>query len=157
MPRIITFLSYKDQAEEAAKLYTSIFKNSKITSTTRYADGAPIPKGTVMTVEFELDGQSFVALNGGEHFKFTDAISLSVTCDTQAEIDEYSGKLTAGGGEQGPCGWLTDRFGLSWQIVPSFLKALMGDDDPAKAARVTQSLMKMRKIDVAKLKHAYEG
>jgi predicted 3-demethylubiquinone-9 3-methyltransferase (glyoxalase superfamily) len=105
MPKISTFLSYDNQAEDAAKLYTSVFKNSKITNTTRYGDGAPMPKGTVMIVEFELDGQPFVALNGGPHFKFSDAISLSVNCETQAEIDEYSEKLTAGGGEQGPCGW----------------------------------------------------
>jgi predicted 3-demethylubiquinone-9 3-methyltransferase (glyoxalase superfamily) len=135
MPKITTFLSYDKQAEDAAKLYTSVFKNSKITNTTRYEDGAPMPKGTLMIVEFELDGQPFVALNGGPHFKFSDAISLSVNSETQAEIDDYSEKLTAGDGEQGPCGWITDRFGLSWQINPSILGRMLGDKDPAKAAR----------------------
>ena len=157
MPNITTFLSYDNQAEGAAKLYTSVFKNSKITNATRYGDGAPMPKGAVMTVEFELDGQPFVALNGGPHFKFSDAISLSVNCETQAEIDEYSGKLTAGGGEQGPCGWITDRFGLSWQMNPSILGKMLGDKDPVKAARVMQAMLKMRKIDIAELKRAYEG
>jgi predicted 3-demethylubiquinone-9 3-methyltransferase (glyoxalase superfamily) len=134
MPKIITFLSYDNQAEDAAKLYTSVFKDSKITNTTYYGDGAPMPKGTVMTVEFVLDGQPFVALNGGPHFKFSDAVSLSVTCETQVEIDGYSEKLIAGGGDQGPCGWITDRFGLSWQINPSILGKMLGDKDPAKAA-----------------------
>jgi predicted 3-demethylubiquinone-9 3-methyltransferase (glyoxalase superfamily) len=157
MPRITTFLSYDNQAEDAAKLYTSVFKNSKITNTTRYGDGAPMPKGTVMIVEFELDGQPFVALNGGPHFKFSDAISLSVNCETQAEINDYSEKLTAGGGERGPCGWITDRFGLSWQINPSILGRMLGDKDPAKSARVMNAMLKMRKIDIAELKRAYEG
>lgn len=157
MPRIITFLSYDNQAEDAAKLYTSVFNDSSITKTTYCGDGAPGPKGTVMTVEFELDGQPFVALNGGSHFKFSDAVSLSVNCETQAEIDDYSEKLTAGGGEQGPCGWITDRFGLSWQINPSILGRMLGDKDPAKAARVMQAMLKMRKIDIAELKQAYEG
>ncbi len=157
MPKITTFLSYDSQAEDAAKLYTSVFKNSKITNTSRYGDGAPVPKGTVMTVEFELDGHPFVALNGGPHFKFSDAVSLSVNAETQAEIDEYSEKLTAGGGEQGPCGWLTDRFGLSWQINPSILGKMLGDKDAGKAARVMQAMLKMRKIDIAELKRAYEG
>ena len=157
MPKITTFLSYDNHAEDAAKLYTSVFKNSKITNTTRYGDGAPMPKGTGMIVEFELDGQPFVALNGGPHFKFSDAISLSVNCETQAEIDEYSEKLSAGGGKLGPCGWITDRFGLSWQINPSILGKMLGDRDPAKAARVTQAMLKMRKIDIAELQRAYEG
>ena len=157
MPKIITFLSYDNQAEDAAKLYTSVFKDSKINNTTYYGDGAPRPKGTLMTVEFVLDGQPFVALNGGPHFKFSDAVSLSVTCETQAEIDEYSEKLIAGGGDQGPCGWITDRFGLSWQINPSILGKMLGDKDPAKAARVMQAMLKMRKLDIAELKRAYGG
>ena len=157
MPKIITFLSYDNQAEDAAKLYASVFKDSKITNTTYYGDGAPRPKGTVMTVEFVLDGQPFVALNGGPHFKFSDAVSLSVTCETQAEVDEYSEKLTAGGGDQGPCGWITDRFGLSWQINPSILGKMLGDKEPAKAARVMQAMLKMRKLDIAELKRAYES
>src|SRR6266516_3793845 len=126
MPKITTFLTFDDQAEEAVKLYTSTFKNSTIKTTTRYGEGAPFPNGTVMTVEFELDGQPFIVLNGGPHFKFSDAISLSVTCETQAEIDEYSEKLIAGGGMQGPCGWITDKFGLSWQINPSILGKTLG-------------------------------
>lgn len=157
MPKITTFLSYDNQAEDAAKLYTSVFPSSKITNTTRYGEGAPMPEGTAMTVEFELDGQPFVALNGGPHFKFTDAVSLSVSAETQAEIDEYSAKLIAGGGEQGPCGWIKDRFGLSWQITPPILGKLMGDKDPAKAARVMQAMLKMHKLDIAELKRAYEG
>src|SRR6266571_3590528 len=115
MPRITTFLAYEDQAEEAAKFYVSVFENSRIRSVTRYGEAGPGPKGSVMTVAFELDGQEFVALNGGSHFKFTDAISLSVDCKTQEEIDSYWEKLSEGG-EPGPCGWLKDRFGLSWQI-----------------------------------------
>ncbi len=157
MKKITTFLTFNNQAEEAVKLYTSIFKNSKITNTTRYGEGAPSPAGTVMTLEFELDGQPFIALNGGPHFKFSDAVSLSVDCETQAEIDEYSKKLIAGGGEQGPCGWVTDKFGLSWQITPSILAKMLGDKDPEKAARVMQAMLKMRKIDIAELKRAYEG
>jgi len=157
MPTITTFLTYDHQAEEAAKLYTSVFKSSKITNTTRYGEGAPFPKGTVLTVEFELDGQPFIALNGGPHFKFSEAVSLSVDCQTQAEIDEYTEKLIAGGGKQGPCGWITDRFGLSWQINPSILGKMLGDKDPAKAARVMQAMLQMHKLDIAKLKQAYEG
>jgi predicted 3-demethylubiquinone-9 3-methyltransferase (glyoxalase superfamily) len=157
MSKITTFLTYENHAEEAAKFYTSIFKNSKITKTTRYPDSHPMPKGSVMTVEFQIDGQPFVALNAGPHFKFTDAISLSVSCETQAEIDEYSEKLTAGGGEQGPCGWIKDRFGVSWQVNPPILGKLIGDKDPVKAARVMQAMMKMRKIDIAALQRAYNG
>ena len=157
MPKITTFLAYDHQAEEAAKLYTSIFKNSKIARTSRYGDGAPLPKGTVMTVEFELDGQPFVAMNGGPHFKFTDAVSLSVNAESQAEVDDYSAKLTAGGGDQGPCGWITDRFGLSWQVNPSILGKMLGDKDAAKAARVMKAMLSMRKIDIAALKRAFDG
>ena len=149
-------MTYDHQAEDAVNLYTSIFENSKITNTTRYGDSAPLPKGTVMTIEFELDGQPFIALNGGSHFKFTDAVSLSVNCETLAEIDEYSEKLIAGGGEQGPCGWVTDTFGLSWQINPSALGTLLGDKDPRRAQNVMQAMLQMTKIDIEGLRRAYE-
>ena len=157
MPKITPFLTFNDKAEEAVKLYTSTFKNSRILDTTRYGDGAPMPKGTVMTLEFELDGRPFIALNGGPHFTFSEAVSLSVDCDTQAEIDEYSDKLIAGGGEQGPCGWVTDRFGLSWQINPTILSKMLSDKDPAKAGRAMQAMLQMRKLDIAALKRAFEG
>jgi len=157
MSRITTFLGFESQAEEAVKHYTSIFESSRITSTLRYNEGAPFPKGTVMTVEFELDGQRYVALNGGPHFKFTDAFSLSVACETQDEIDRYTEKLLAGGGEQGPCGWLKDRFGMSWQVNPTILPRLLGDKDPAKSGRAMQAMMGMKKLDIAALKRAFEG
>ena len=157
MAKLSTFLTYETQAEEAAKLYTSIFKGSKITRTTRYPTGTPMPKGTVMSVEFELEGRPFVALNAGSGFKFTNAFSTSVSCETQSEIDDYTAKLLAGGGEQGQCGWLTDRFGVSWQVNPAFLNKTIGDQDDAKAERVMKAMMKMKKIDLAELKRAYEG
>ncbi len=150
---ITTFLTYNNQAEEAAKLYVSIFRNSRITRITRYGAGAPMPEGSAMTVQFELDGQEFIALNGGPHFKFSDGISLSVNCQTQAEIDHYWEKLSAGG-EPGPCGWLKDRFGLSWQVSPSLLGELLGDADAARAARVMQAMMQMSRIDIAALQRA---
>jgi len=150
-------LWFDDQAEEAAKLYVSVFKNSKIRKVTRYGDAGPAPKGTVMTVEFELDGQEFIALNGGPHFKFTEAVSLSVACKTQAEVDEFSEKLTVGGGNQSDCGWIRDRFGLSWQITPTILVEMLGDPDPKKSRRVMEAMLKMKKIDIAALKRAYEG
>ena len=154
MQRITTFLTYNTQAEDAAKLYTSVFKNSKIISTSRYGDGAPAPKGTVMGVIFELDGQRFHALNGGPTFKFAEGISLFVDCETQAEIDDYTAKLIANGGEQGPCGWIKDRFGVSWQIVPRVLGQLLGDQDQAKAGRVMQAMLKMKKLDIKGLQQA---
>ena len=157
MPKITTFLTYDNQAEEAANLYVSVFKNSKIGKVTRYGEAGPAPKGTVMTVEFELDGQEYIALNGGPHFKFTEAVSLSVPCKTQAEVDEFSDKLTRGGGEQGDCGWVKDRFGLSWQITPTILIQMLGDTDPKKSRRVMEAMMKMKKIDIAAVKKAYEG
>ena len=150
---ITTFLTYNNQAEEAAKLYVSIFRNSRITRITRYGAGAPMPEGSAMTVQFELDGQEFIALNGGPHFKFSDGISLSVNCQTQAEIDHYWEKLSAGG-EPGPCGWLKDRFGLSWQVSPSLLGELLGDADAARAARVMQAMMQMSRVDIAALQRA---
>ena len=154
MQRITTFLTYNTQAEDAAKLYTSIFKHSKILSTSRYGEGAPAPKGTVMSVVFELDGQRFHALNGGPSFKFAEGISLFVDCQTQEEVDDYSAQLIAGGGKQGPCGWLTDRFGVSWQIVPAILGKLLGDQDQAKAGRVMQAMLKMTKLDIRGLEQA---
>lgn len=157
MPKITTFLAFDDRAEEAAKFYVSVFKNSKIVKTTRYGDAGPGPKGGVMTVVFQLDGQEFVAMNGGPHFKFTDGISLSVNCKTQKEVDEYSDKLSSGGGEQGPCGWVTDKFGLSWQVNPAILSEMLDDSDPAKAKRVMEAMLKMKKIDIEGLKKAYAG
>ncbi len=154
MQRITTFLTYNTQAEDAARLYTSVFKNSKIISTSRYGDGAPAPKGSVMSVIFELDGQRFHALNGGPSFKFAEGISLFVDCETQAEIDEFTAKLIADGGEQGPCGWIKDRFGVSWQIVPRVLGQLLGDKDQAKAGRVLQAMLKMKRLDIKALQEA---
>ena len=155
MQKITTFLTFNDQAEAAVNFYTSTFKNSKITSTSRYPEGIP-GAGSLMTASFELDGQEFIALNGGPTFSFSQGFSLMVSCETQAEIDELWSKLTAGGKEVA-CGWLTDKFGVSWQIVPSILGKLMGDKDPAKAGRVGQALMKMTKLDIAALKRAHEG
>lgn len=157
MPKITTFLTYATSAEEAAKLYVDTFENSRIVKTLRYGEGSPFPKGTAMTVEFELDGKTYVALNGGPHFKFSEGISLSVECETQEQIDRYTEKLLAGGGEQGPCGWLKDRFGVSWQVNPSILPKLLGDADPAKSGRAMAAMMTMKKFDIAALKRAFEG
>jgi predicted 3-demethylubiquinone-9 3-methyltransferase (glyoxalase superfamily) len=156
MPRITTFLAYDDRAEEAANLYVSVFANSRIRSVTRYGDGGPGPKGGVMTVAFELDGHPFVALNGGPHFKFTEGISLSVDCQTQEEVDTYWEKLSEGG-EPGPCGWLKDRFGLSWQITPGILGEMLGDSSPERSRRVMDAMLGMKKISIEGLKAAYEG
>ncbi len=156
MQKIVTFLTYDDQAEEAAKLYTSLFRNSRILQTTRYPEGAPMPKGSVMTITFELEGQRFVALNGGPHFHFTDGISLNVNCDTQAELDRLWDGLSAGG-KQIQCGWLTDRFGVSWQIVPTKIVELVGDRDPVKAKRAMEAMLKMVKLDIATLQRAHDG
>ena len=152
--KITTFLWFDNNAEEAAKHYTSIFKNSKILEVARYSDAGPGPKGSVMIVRFQLDGQEFLALNGGPQFKFTEAISLAVTCDTQEEVDELWAKLS-GGGEEGQCGWLKDKFGLSWQIVPSVVPKLVQDPDPEKSKRVMQAIFQMKKIDIARLKQAH--
>ena len=154
--KIKTFLWFDKDAEEAAKFYTSIFKNSRITAVARYGDAGPGPKGSAMTVAFELEGQEFLALNGGPQFKFTEAISLLVTCDSQQEIDELWSKLTAGG-QESQCGWLKDRYGLSWQIVPSALPQLLQDPDPAKSARVMQAMLQMKKMDLARLERAHRG
>jgi predicted 3-demethylubiquinone-9 3-methyltransferase (glyoxalase superfamily) len=154
--RITPFLWFDHQAEEAANFYVSIFKNSRIKSVARYGDSGPGPKGSVMTVGFELDGQPFTALNGGPIYKFNEAISLVVHCETQAEVDYYWDKLTAGG-QAVQCGWLKDRFGLSWQIVPEALMELIQQKDPEKASRVMAALMQMTKLDIEGLKKAAAG
>jgi predicted 3-demethylubiquinone-9 3-methyltransferase (glyoxalase superfamily) len=156
MQKITTFLWFDKEAEEAANYYVSLFKNSKILGLTRYGEGAPGPRGTVMTINFELDGQEFAALNGGPHFKFSEAISLVVNCETQEEVDQMWEKLSAGG-QPGQCGWLKDKFGLSWQVVPKGLGALLQAKDPAKSRRVMEALMQMRKLDLNRLKQAYES
>jgi predicted 3-demethylubiquinone-9 3-methyltransferase (glyoxalase superfamily) len=153
MFKITPFLWFDDNAEEAAHFYVSIFKNSKILNVARYSEGAPMPAGTVLTVEFQLEGQRFVALNGGPVFHFTEAISFYVNVETQAELDELWDSLLAEG-EEGQCGWLKDKYGLSWQIVPSNLGELMSNPDPVKAANVTAALMKMKKLDIAALQRA---
>jgi len=154
MQKITPFLWFDSRAEEAANFYVSIFKNSKIVSVARYGEGAPGPKGTVMVVTFQLDGQEFMALNGDPHFTFSPAISFFVNCETQQEVDELWEKLSAGGQKE-RCGWLKDKYGLSWQIIPSALGRLMGDKDPAKAKRVMQAMLQMTKIDIAGLQRAY--
>ncbi|HJT72538.1 MAG TPA: VOC family protein [Chitinophaga sp.] len=157
MQKITPFLWFDNQAEEAANFYTSIFANSRITNVARYPEGAPAPAGSVMTVTFILDGVEFTALNAGPHFKFTEAISFYVKCDTQEEIDEKWEKLISGGGQPSQCGWLKDKFGLSWQIAPPVLGELMQDKDREKAGRVTAAMMKMTKIDIQQLKDAYDN
>lgn len=152
--RITPFLWFDGQAEAAANFYVSIFPNSKVVATSRYGEAGPGPKGSVMTVAFELDGLSFTALNGGPMFKFTEAISLVVHCETQAEVDHYWDKLSAGG-QQVQCGWLKDKFGLSWQVVPNALIELVQDKDAAKSQRVMAAMMQMTKIDIAKLRAAH--
>jgi predicted 3-demethylubiquinone-9 3-methyltransferase (glyoxalase superfamily) len=155
MSKINTFITYNDQAEEAVELYTSVFKHSRIVSLNRYPDEVPGLGGKAMSINFVLEGQELLALNGGPHFTFTDGFSLLVNCETQAEVDEYWEKLSAGG-EPGQCGWLKDRFGVSWQIIPSVLGRLLGDKDPRKAQNVMQAMLQMSKIDIAALQHAYD-
>ena len=155
MQKITPFLWFSDQAEEAANFYVSIFKKSKILNVARYGDAGPGPQGGGMTVSFELNGQEFIALNGGPLFSFTEAISFVVNCKTQAEVDELWAKLSEGGKEV-QCGWLKDKFGLSWQIVPTVLGELLSDPDPQKAQRVMQAMLQMVKLDIKKLKQAYE-
>jgi predicted 3-demethylubiquinone-9 3-methyltransferase (glyoxalase superfamily) len=155
MQKIVPFLWFDGQAEEAMNFYTSVFKNSKIGRVTRFGEAGPGPKGSVMTASFELQGQEFLALNGGPQFKFTEAISFLVNCETQEEVDELWEKLSAGG-KKGQCGWLKDKFGVSWQIVPTTLGRLMGDKDPEKSKRVMQAMLKMQKIDIQALQQAYE-
>jgi|SRR5262245_5732997 len=154
--RITPFLWFDGQAEEAANFYVSIFKNSRINSVSRYGEGGPGPKGSVMTVGFELDGQAFTALNGGPMYRFTEAVSFVVHCETQAEVDYYWDKLTADGREV-QCGWLKDKFGLSWQVVPVALFELIQQKDPQKASRVMGALMQMTKLDVEGLRKAAAG
>lgn len=156
MQKISPFLWFDNQAEEAMNLYVSVFKNSRIIDVRRYPEGGPMPAGSVMGCSFVLDGLEFQALNAGPQFKFTPAISMYVNCETQAEVDELWNKLVEGGEEQ-PCGWLTDKFGLSWQIIPKQLGELMGDPNPAKAGAVMQAMMQMKKIDIAGLQAAYDG
>jgi len=153
--KITPFLWFDHQAEEAATFYTSVFKNSKIETVTRYGDAGPGLKGSVMTIAFELDGQKFVALNGGPHYQFTPAISFVVNCEEQEEVDYYWEKLTAGGQEI-QCGWLVDKYGVSWQIVPKALVEMLTDKDPARSRRVMKAMFQMKKIDIAGLKSAYD-
>jgi predicted 3-demethylubiquinone-9 3-methyltransferase (glyoxalase superfamily) len=154
--RIVPNLWFDTQAQEAAEFYTSVFPRSRVVSTTKYPQGASQPAGSVLTVEFELDGQRFVALNGGPRFTFDEAVSFQVTCRDQEEIDDYWARLSDGG-EEGPCGWLKDRFGLSWQVVPAGLDRLLGGDDPQRAHRVMQAILAMGKIDIAALHAAADA
>jgi predicted 3-demethylubiquinone-9 3-methyltransferase (glyoxalase superfamily) len=154
--KITTFLTFDDRAEEAIEFYTSIFDDSRILSTTRYGEAGPGPAGSLMTATFELAGQEFVALNGGPSFSFAQGISLYVDCETQEEVDELWERLSAGG-EQGPCGWLTDKFGVSWQIIPRPLPELLGDDDAEKSQRVMEAMLRMGKIEIDGLRRAYEA
>ena len=153
--KIKTFLWFDDQAQEAAEFYVSLFDNSRIVDMPRYGEAGPGEPGSVMVVVFELAGQQYVALNGGPHFTFNEAISLQVYCESQEEVDTLWEKLTADGGEAGDCGWLKDKYGLSWQIVPERLFELIKDPDPAKAAAVTQAMLQMKKIDLPALEAAY--
>ena len=156
MQKITPFLWFDNNAEEAMKFYMSIFKNSEVVSVTRYGDAGPGPKGTVMSCTFRLEGQTFMALNGGPHFKLTEAFSLFVDCQTQEEVDELWERLSAGGSKS-RCGWLKYKFGLSWQIIPRALMEMMRDPDPARSKRVIDAMMQMSKIDTGALKRAYDG
>jgi predicted 3-demethylubiquinone-9 3-methyltransferase (glyoxalase superfamily) len=161
MQKITPFLWFDSNAEEAVNFYISIFKNCKVAKVTRYDEAsskaAGRPEGSVMTMEFQLEGQNFVAINGGPHFKFTEAISFVVDCGSQEEVDYFWEKLTADGGQESQCGWLKDKYGLSWQITPRVLIEMIGDKDPQKAQRVMEAMLQMKKIDIATLKQAYEG
>jgi len=156
MQKITPFLWFDNQAEEATNFYTSVFQNSKIGTVARYGKGGPGPEGQVMTIAFQLDGQEFVALNGGPQFKFTEAVSFVVNCETQEEIDRFWDRLSEGGEVQ-QCGWLKDKYGLSWQIVPTILGKLMGSREAEKSQRVMQELLKMKKLDIKTLQQAFEG
>ena len=162
LQRITPFLWFDNQTEEAVSFYTSVFKNSRIVSVARYGDaGAEVsgrPRGTVMTIAFQLDGQEFVALNGGPHFKFTEAISLVVNCESQDEVDYFWERLSDGGDEKAQqCGWLKDRYGVSWQVVPVALRTFVGGPDPEKSQRAMKAMLQMKKIDIERLREAYEG
>lgn len=154
--KITAFLTFDDQAEEAINFYTSVFEDSKILSTSRYGDAGPGEAGAFMTGSFELAGQEFMALNGGPSFNFGQGISLFVDCETQEEVDELWEKLSEGG-EKGPCGWLTDKYGVSWQIIPRALGELLNDPDPEKSQRVMNAMLQMSKIDIQGLRQAYES
>ena len=156
MQKITPFLWFDGKAEEAAKFYTSIFKNSKLGQIRRYGDAGPGPKGSVLTASFSIEGQEFVALNGGPQFTFTPAISFFVNCETQEEVDEFWDKLSEGG-KKSRCGWLQDKFGVSWQIVPTALGKLLSDPDPEKSSRVMKAMLQMEKLDIRGLQEAYEG
>jgi predicted 3-demethylubiquinone-9 3-methyltransferase (glyoxalase superfamily) len=156
MPKISPFLWFDTQAEDAATYYVRTFPNSRIVDVTRYGEAGPGPKGQAMTVRFELEGREYIALNGGPHFTFNEAVSFSIDCKDQEEVDRYWGRLTDGG-QEGQCGWLKDRFGLSWQVNPSRLGELLGDPDPGRAARAMEAMMKMKKIDIAALEKAAAG
>ena len=155
MQKITPFLWFDTQAEDAMNFYISIFKNSKVVGVSRWGEAGPVPKGTAMSATFELDGQKFMALNAGPQFKFTEAISFFVNCETQEEVDEFWEKLSEGG-EKSRCGWLKDKFGLSWQIIPSALGEMLNDKDPQKSKRVMEAMMQMGKIDIKILKQAYD-
>jgi predicted 3-demethylubiquinone-9 3-methyltransferase (glyoxalase superfamily) len=159
--KITPFLWFNTNAEEAVKFYASIFKNSRVGNATRYdeagAQASGQPKGSVMTIPFELEGQTFTALNGGPHFKFTEAVSFVVNCENQEEVDYFWEKLASGGGQEIECGWLKDKFGVAWQITPTILLEMIQDKDPEKAKRAFAAMLKMKKIDIATLKRAYEG
>jgi predicted 3-demethylubiquinone-9 3-methyltransferase (glyoxalase superfamily) len=157
MSKITPCLWFDTDGEDAAKHYTLVFPNSKILDVAHYGSAGPRPEGTVMTVSFELGGQKFLALNGGPNFTFNEAISFQVSCKDQDEVDHYWSKLTEGGGEEGPCGWLKDRFGLSWQIVPEALPKLLGDPDPEKAQRAMAAMLNMKKIQIDELERAAAG
>jgi predicted 3-demethylubiquinone-9 3-methyltransferase (glyoxalase superfamily) len=154
--RITPNLWFDTEAEEAAAFYTSVFENSRIVHVAHYTEAGPRPAGTVMTVEFELDGQRFVGINGGPQFKFDEAVSFQINCEDQDEVDYYWGKLTEGG-EEGPCGWLKDRYGLSWQVVPTGMEELFSDPDPERARRAMEAMLGMRKLDIAALRDAADG
>jgi predicted 3-demethylubiquinone-9 3-methyltransferase (glyoxalase superfamily) len=154
--KVVPNLWFDSEAEEAAAFYTSLFKNSRIVSVTHYPEGAPRPAGMVMTVEFELDGQRFVGINGGPEFKFDEAVSLQIQCEDQEEVDYFWERL-AEGGEHGPCGWLKDKYGLSWQVTPAGMDELFSDADPERAKRAMEAMLKMSKLDIAELRRAADG
>jgi predicted 3-demethylubiquinone-9 3-methyltransferase (glyoxalase superfamily) len=157
MQKISPFLWFDTQAEDAAKFYTSIFKNSKITTVNHYPESSPVKPGEVLVAVFEVEGMQFMALNGGPEFKFNPSVSFQVTCEDQEEVDYFWSKLTADGGKESQCGWLADKFGLSWQITPKVLGELLSDPDPAKSGRVMAAMMQMLKIDIQTLRDAYDG
>ncbi|HTP77524.1 MAG TPA: VOC family protein [Rhizomicrobium sp.] len=157
MQKISPCLWFDTQAEEAAAFYLSIFPNSRINKVSRYGDGGRMPKGLAMVVAFTLDGVDFLALNGGPMFKFSEAVSFSIGCKTQAEVDHYWSKLTSGGGAESMCGWLKDKFGVSWQVVPEVLAEMAAGSDPERVRRMTEAMLKMRKLDIATLVGAYNG